>query len=60
MDLKTTDDDVDHVVTLFKFRRHWGAISKTNHGVLRFREPIFRDLRELAASYFHDIPFRRP
>lgn len=54
MDLKTTDDDVDHVVTLFKFRRHWGAISKTNHGVLRFREPIFRDLRELAASYFHE------
>ncbi|HEY6826483.1 MAG TPA: hypothetical protein VI259_06490, partial [Gemmatimonadaceae bacterium] len=29
-------------------------ISKTNHGVLRFREPIFRDLRELAASYFHE------
>lgn len=54
MDLKTTDDDVDHVVSLFKVRRHWGAISKTNHGVLRYREPIFRDLRELAASYFHE------
>ncbi len=54
MDLKTTNDDVDHVVTLFKFGRHWGAISKTNHGVLRFREPIFRDLRALAASFFHE------
>jgi hypothetical protein len=54
MDLKTTDDDVDHVVTLFKLRSHWGAISKTNHGVLRFREPIYRDPRELAASFFHE------
>jgi hypothetical protein len=54
MDLKTTDDDVDHVVALFTYRRHWGAISKTNHGVLRFREPIFRDLHALAASFFHE------
>jgi hypothetical protein len=54
MDLKTTDDDVDHLVTLFKVGRYWGGITKTNHAVLRYREPIFRDLRELAASYFHE------
>ena len=54
MDLKTTTDDVDHVVALFENRGHWGAITKTNHGVLRYREPMFRDLRELAASYFHE------
>jgi hypothetical protein len=54
MDLKTTDDDVDHVVALFKRHGHWGAITKTNHAVLRYREPIYRTLRELAASYFHE------
>jgi len=54
MDLKTTDDDVDHVVALFKQHGHWGAITKTNHAVLRYREPIYRTVRELAASYFHE------
>ena len=54
MDLKTTRDDVDHLVTLFRTRGYWGGITKTNHAVLRYREPIFRSLRELAASYFHE------
>ena len=54
MDLKTTPDDVDHLVALFRRHRHWGAIAKTNHAVLRYREPIFRDPRELAASFFHE------
>jgi len=54
MDLKTTDDDVDHLVTLFQVDGYWGGITKTNHAVLRYREPMFRDLRELAASYFHE------
>ena len=54
MDLKTTDDDVDHIVTLFRKDDYWGGITKTNHAVLRYREPMFRDLRELAASFFHE------
>jgi len=54
MDLKTTDDDVDHLVALVRIDGFWGGITKTNHAVLRYREPIFRDLRELAASYFHE------
>jgi len=54
LDLKTTADDIDHVVALYRKGRFWGAISKTNHSVLRYREPIYRDLRELAASYFHE------
>lgn len=54
MDLKTTRGDVDHLVALFRVRGFWGAITKTNHAVLRYREPMFRDLRELAASYFHE------
>lgn len=54
MDLKTIRGDVDHLVTLFRVDGYWGAITKTNHAVLRYREPMFRDLRELAASYFHE------
>lgn len=54
LDLKTTKHDDDHVVTLFRQRGHWGAISKTNHGVLRFREPVYKTVRELAMSYFHE------
>lgn len=54
MDLRTTRDDVDHLVALYRRGRHWGAITKTSHAVLRYREPIYRDPRELAASYFHE------
>jgi hypothetical protein len=54
MDLKAEKPDFDHVVTLFKKDGYWGAISKSNHPVLRYREPIYRTLRELALSYFHE------
>ncbi|MEK7094468.1 MAG: hypothetical protein AAB903_03975 [Patescibacteria group bacterium] len=54
LDLQTSKPDVDHVVTLFKEGGRWGAVSKTNHGVLRYREPIFKTVRELALSYFHE------
>ncbi len=54
MDLKTSDDDVDHLVAVFRMGRHWGGITKTNHAVLRYREPVYRDLRELAMSFFHE------
>lgn len=46
--------DDDHVVALYKRNGLWGAISKTNHATLRFRDPIYRTLRELALSYFHE------
>jgi hypothetical protein len=54
MDLRTTNDDVDHLVTLFRIDGRWGGITKTSHAVLRYREPVYRDLRELAMSYFHE------
>lgn len=54
MDLKVTGNDADHIVTLFQYRDHYGAISKTNHGTVRYRDPIYRTLRELAMSYFHE------
>lgn len=54
LDLKSTDDDDDHVVAVFKQDGFWGAISKTNHAVLRYREPVYRDIRELVMSFFHE------
>ena len=46
--------DDDHVVALYKRGGRWGAISKTNHATIRFRDPVYRTLRELALSYFHE------
>ena len=54
LDLKSADHDFDHVVALFKRNGNWGAISKTNHAVLRYREPVYKTMRELAMSYFHE------
>ncbi len=54
MDLKSIEGDDDHVVTVFRQYNRWGGITKTNHGVLRYREPIYRDIRELATSFFHE------
>jgi hypothetical protein len=53
MDYQAKGDD-DHVVTLFRRDKCWGAISKSNHVWLRWRDPIHRTLRELAISYFHE------
>lgn len=54
MDLYTLPSDTDHVVALYKKNGYWGAISKTNHACLRFRDPVYKTLRELALSYFHE------
>lgn len=54
LDLRTDKGDVDHVVALFKRNGRWGAISKTNHSVLRYRDPVYKSVRELAMSYFHE------
>ncbi len=53
-DLKADPYDYDHVVAPFRMNGHWGAISKTNHAVLRYRDPVYKTLRELALSYFHE------
>lgn len=47
------DHDTDHVIAVFKSRGHWGAIAKSNFAGCRYREPVYRTLRELALSYFH-------
>ena len=52
--LETTKEDFEHVVAPFKMGGLWGALSKTNHSVLRFRDPIYKNIRELVMSYFHE------
>jgi hypothetical protein len=54
MDFQTTPEDEDHIIALFTRNGFWGAISKTNHATLRYRDPIYRTPRELAMSYFHE------
>jgi hypothetical protein len=46
------DNDDDHLLALFKLRGAWGAIAKSNYVGLRFRDPVYRSLRELVMSYF--------
>jgi hypothetical protein len=59
MHLDCAASDDPHVVALFRSRAAWGAISKSNGAALRFRDPVYRSLRELALSYFHEYCDRR-
>jgi hypothetical protein len=47
------EQDTDHVVAIFKVRGHWGVVAKSNFTGCRYREPVYRTLRELAMSYFN-------
>ena len=58
MDMRAVRD-FDHVVALFRRHGRWGAISKTNGIGLRWRDPVYGTLRELAMSYFHEYTNRR-
>jgi hypothetical protein len=52
LDMLPRARDDDHVLALFKQNGHWGALAKSNFAGLRFREPVYRTLRELVMSYF--------
>lgn len=54
VDMTAASFDYDHVIAVFKQHGFWGAISKTNHAVLRYREPVYKSIRELVMSYFHE------
>ncbi|MSQ70895.1 MAG: hypothetical protein EXR27_06340 [Betaproteobacteria bacterium] len=58
LDLRA-ERDCDHVVALFRRHGCWGAVSKTNSPLLRWRDPVYRSLRELAMSYFHEYANKR-
>ncbi|MFZ0282886.1 MAG: hypothetical protein WAL29_14640 [Bacteroidales bacterium] len=51
VDMKAYNDD-DHVIAVFRYEGYWGAVAKSNFTSLRFREPVYRSLRELIMSYF--------
>src|SRR6185369_14830839 len=51
LDFEAVRDD-DHVIAIFRRDGHWGAVAKSNYSGLRYREPVYRTLRELAMSYF--------
>jgi hypothetical protein len=51
VDMKAFNDD-DHVIAVFREDGYWGAVAKSNFTSLRFREPVYRSLRELIMSYF--------
>lgn len=52
--LEAAAGDYDHIIALFKEGGLWGAISKTNYPVLRWRDPVYKSARELSMSYFHE------
>lgn len=52
--LETTKEDFEHVIVPFTRNGLWGALSKTNHAVLRYRDPVYKSIRELVMSYFHE------
>jgi len=54
LDLHAEGHDYDHVVAVFRRNGCWGALSKSNHLWYRWRDPVYRSLRELAMSYFHE------
>jgi hypothetical protein len=51
VDLCAERDD-DHILCVYRCRGYWGAVAKSNFPGLRFREPIFKSVRELVLSYF--------
>lgn len=52
VDLFSNGNDDEHLLAVFKVDGHWGAVAKSNFVGLRYREPVYRSLRELVMSYF--------
>jgi hypothetical protein len=48
------EQDTDHVIAVFRYHGHWGAVANSNYAGCRYREPVYRSLRELTISYFED------
>ena len=54
VEMLPNERDDDHLLAVYKRNNHWGAVAKSNFVGLRYREPIYRTLRELLLSYFED------
>jgi hypothetical protein len=46
------EDDDHHVLSVYRGKHGWGCISKSNTALLKGRDPVYRDIRELVMSYF--------
>ena len=55
VDLLPNARDDDHLIAIYTVERRWGAVAKSNFSGLTFREPIYRNLRELVMSYFEQF-----
>jgi hypothetical protein len=55
LDMLPDDRDDEHLLAVFRISDHWGAVGKSNFVGLRFREPVYRSLRELVMSYFEQF-----
>ena len=44
--------DDDHVLALYRVDGRWGAVAKSNYVNLGFREPVYKNIRELVMTYF--------
>ena len=51
VDMEAVRDD-DHLLAVFREGQFWGAVAKSNYAGLRYREPVYRSLRELVMSYY--------
>ncbi len=54
LELIPNERDDDHIIALFQQQGGWGAVAQSNFSGLRYREPVYRSLRELVMSYFED------
>jgi len=53
MDMCAHDDD-SHNIIPFRVKGKWGALSVSNHASLRYRNPVYKTIRELMMSYIDD------
>lgn len=44
--------DDDHVLAVYRVNGLWGCVAKSNFTGLRYRDPVYRSIRELVMSYF--------
>ncbi|MBN2086422.1 MAG: hypothetical protein JW748_14480 [Anaerolineales bacterium] len=47
--------DDDHIIAVYRREGRWGAVAHSNFSGLRYREPVFLNLRELVMSYFEEF-----
>ncbi len=47
-----SQDQIDHVLFMFRARGRWGAVARSRDAGLHGRQPVFRSIRALVWSYF--------